>query len=374
MTGLLDDNDSFHDHDNALIDQSKLLKLYQLFGSITKPHLAHAIQEERRDIGLRDWVSAASNVFGNLLDEFTPEGEERLEANELRATKNRLVEKIEEDIDEVNSHELDILVENTSRSIVNAWLTDLNRHYDSEGLILNSFLMRRGSHEGLIERALLPYAVDDFRDVFVCAMNTLSEELFSSDIASVALPMKMNLFRSTNNMDEYGEFIVYREEDILETKDETKDETNDETVFMPRWEEMPNRFALESFCLRQLNLWKVELVNNFTPNAILSKELAIPTSIQASFLEKTEQLARHELSNVKFEEEQFEHIMCAFVNNIRIEEINEIAVKNGISIQYEDNDMRLKIDDNNHTEIVNTDVKLFRAMRAATENEILKAS
>jgi len=97
MTGLLERNDSFHDN-NALEDQSRLLDLYQMFGSITKPYLADATLEERRNIGLRDWVSAASSMFGNLLNTFIPAGEPRLESAELCATRDRLVAKIEEDI------------------------------------------------------------------------------------------------------------------------------------------------------------------------------------------------------------------------------------------------------------------------------------
>ena len=365
MVGLLDHTDAFHDHDTALADQALLLDLYKRFGALTRPYLASAIQEERSNIALRDWVSAASNMFGNLLDACIPRELQGLEAAELKATKAKLIDKINEDIDVVDDHELELLIENTSRSVINAWLTDLNRHCEP-GIVLNSFLVRRSAREELLETALKPYSLDNFRDVFVYAMSRFSESLFDTDDVSVKLPMKLVLLPFAVDTDTHGRFALYREHDLPEVTGPKK---------IPERPDFPyTLFDLESFCIRQISSWKQTIAENFSDGALLMPEMAIPESSAGKFFENTERLARYELGSVPLDYQQYARIMSKFTDNLREENLSEIVVRNGISIRYDNNNMRLQEDHDEHVGRFGTDIKIFKAMRAATELELSNAS
>lgn len=341
MTGILEHEDAFHSYENAINDQSIALDLYQRFSNITRPYLENIIFEESKEIALRDWVSAANNMFENLFDYCIPKEAGKLSRKELRDAKLLLAESIASDIDNINEHELSLLVENTSRSVINSWLTDLNRNYET-GMELNHIFSRHGSDYQFIENALIPFSMDNNRDIFVYSMNILADDLISSN-EEIILPMNLHIIYFRDR------YFLYRNSEIPNEMELSSNSPKDFSI--------PD---IESFAFLLVNLWKNELANNFSPNADLNE------SLNTDFFSKVNSLACSKLG-MPLKESELNDIFSIFTKAIKeLNNRNYFAVNDNIEVLHNKNDSLLtrKAEVKENDRLL-SDILLFRAMKQA---------
>ena len=103
-------------------DRKILFDLYERFGRVTRSYLIHALREERKAISIDIWARAAQSMVNNLRDTLASEEDQSVGSpGSLREIRRKMKSLLENEREDLETRELDLLVANTSRAIINAW-------------------------------------------------------------------------------------------------------------------------------------------------------------------------------------------------------------------------------------------------------------
>ena len=385
MPRMFDGRNAVRDTDQAESDHRILLDFYSRLGNVTRPYLLTAIKQERHRIPDYTWGRVALGFMKGFTQSGAPssrfEGVENkddspkskqtaLSREQTKKLVRNSIDRVVEanDIDNINTLELDERVENTSRAIINAWLTDLDQNY-WKGMRLNAFLLRKGSEKGLLEEALAPFQVEGLRDAFICAMNVFAESLYADGESVIKLPLGLNLTPVNTSLAESDEqlrrFAVYRTADL--PKNLTIPIDNSAFDLANNRNANANiSMTDDEFSIEYATLW-VRILNEALKESIQElNEVVLPTPFEDRYIDNIAHIAQQNYGLHGFSTTTARSLMHEFSDQLRDISSDELFFDGGLRLHREEGKRIIeRTGTATASDIASSLIASFRAMRGA---------
>ena len=190
----MESQSSFHNHIEAVSDHRRFSILYRLLSDIIRPKIETVVEHEHAAAHSTEEMRIALRIINGLVEDCVPGGRASLPKDDIRIAEAKIEELLLENKELVLQEELDSLSRNIARSVINAWITEIETSYDN-GLILDARLTPVSLDTGFITEAMQPYHVPHFEDVVSQSMNSLGTLLVSraKKDSWVGLPFGMRM-------------------------------------------------------------------------------------------------------------------------------------------------------------------------------------
>jgi len=247
-----------HNHQQALSDHRRFTVLYRLLADLIRPKLETVIQHEQDHANSMEAMRMVSRVINHLVDGCVPSGKGSLPRREVDVAKKEIASLLENNQDLVVQEELDSLSRNIARSVINAWMTELEESYQT-GMRLDAQLTPMNNEKGFIAKAMQPYHIPRYEDLVSRSMVSLGVLLASrgSSDSWVGLPLGMR-FRISDRMPFSEDVFMPLTYDVMHESDSSESLRSPIDV---------NKVAKRSFDITIATLAGRVLFNNLiTPN------------------------------------------------------------------------------------------------------------